>query len=71
METFELLEYVFFGIYLLDVVVRMATLRREWYFDQIEGIMYLNIFDGVLVLMNLFELLVLPAPPGPEVSVRE
>ena len=62
LETFELLEYVFFGIYLLDVLLRMVTLRREWYFDQMEGIMYLNIFDGVLVLINLFELVALPAP---------
>mmetsp|Transcript_5358 Transcript_5358/g.12696 ORF Transcript_5358/g.12696 Transcript_5358/m.12696 type:complete len:553 (-) Transcript_5358:94-1752(-) len=60
LETFELLEYVFFGIYLLDVLLRMATLRREWYFDQLEGIMYLNIFDGVLVVINLFELVALP-----------
>ena len=53
LETFEMFEYIFFCIYFVDVVVRIVTLRREWYYDEMEGIMYLNIFDGVLVLINL------------------
>ncbi|CAE7451133.1 CACNA1H, partial [Symbiodinium pilosum] len=61
LETFEIFEFIFFAIYLVDVLLRIITLGREWYYDQMEGIMYLNIFDGVLVLINLFELVALPA----------
>lgn len=59
-NTFEVAEYIFFTIYLLDLCLRMAILRHEWYFDRIEGWMYLNMFDALLVLINAFELFILP-----------
>ncbi|CAE7449218.1 Scn10a [Symbiodinium sp. CCMP2592] len=58
--AFDIIETVFFVVYLLDVVVRMFVLRKEWYFDEVEGIMYMNMFDAILVLVHGFELLLLP-----------
>mmetsp|Transcript_61573 Transcript_61573/g.144297 ORF Transcript_61573/g.144297 Transcript_61573/m.144297 type:complete len:550 (-) Transcript_61573:84-1733(-) len=63
-QAFETMEYIFFTIYLLDVMLRIGTLQHEWYYDQLEGVMYLNLFDAVLVVINIFELLVLPAIMG-------
>jgi len=60
-NTFEVAEYVFFSIYFFDLVVRLVILRKEWYYDRIEGWMYLNMFDAVLVMINIFELFALPA----------
>lgn len=62
--TFEVAEYIFFSIYFLDVGLRIVILRKEWYFDRIEGWMYLNMFDAVLVAINAFELLALPVLLG-------
>ncbi|CAK9027338.1 unnamed protein product [Durusdinium trenchii] len=58
--TFEIAEYIFFGFYLLDVLVRIYVLRREWVFDPRLGIMYLNLFDAFLVGLNVFELFLFP-----------
>ena len=60
-NTFEVAEYIFFSIYALDLLIRILILRKEWYYDKFEGWMYLNMFDAVLVLINTFELLALPA----------
>ena len=57
---FEVSEYVFFAVFFLDVVIRILVLRREWYYDNREGFMYLNIFDACVVLVNAFELIILP-----------
>ena len=58
--AFDIIEGIFFAVYLLDVVVRMIVLRKEWYFDEVEGIMYMNMFDAILVLVHGFELMLLP-----------
>lgn len=60
-NTFEAAEYVFFSIYFLDLALRIVILKKEWYYDRIEGWMYLNMFDAVLVMINIFELFALPA----------
>ena len=52
--------FVFFVLFLLDVLIRIWVLRREWYFDSREGFMYLNVFDACVVFVNAFELLILP-----------
>lgn len=57
---FEISEYVFFVLFVLDVLIRVWVLRREWIYDQREGFMYLNVFDACVVVVNAFELLVLP-----------
>ncbi|CAE6916345.1 Scn11a [Symbiodinium sp. CCMP2456] len=57
---FEISEYVFFVLFVLDVMIRVWVLRREWIFDHREGFMYLNVFDACVVFVNAFELLVLP-----------
>ena len=59
---FEIAEGVFFTIYIVDVLVRIIVLRREWYYDDQEGIMFMNIFDALLVLVHAFELMLLPLP---------
>ncbi|CAJ1396049.1 unnamed protein product [Effrenium voratum] len=59
-HTFEITEYIFCAIYLLDVTIRVFVLRKEWYYDHIEGWMYLNMFDALLVAANLVELIALP-----------
>jgi len=58
---FEVAEYVFFTFYVLDVLVRVYVLGKEWLWDPRAGFMYLNVFDAVLVCLNVFELFVLPA----------
>lgn len=57
---FDITEYIFFGIYLVDLLVRITVLRSEWYYDPKRGPMYMNVFDAFLVLLNFIELLVLP-----------
>ena len=59
-EFFSAAEYIFFVIFLLDVVAKMCILRREWYYSQREGVMYLNLFDALLVTINFVELILLP-----------
>jgi len=59
-EVFDIGEYVFFTIYVADVLLRVVVLRHEWYYDVLEGIMYMNLFDFVLVIVHAFELLILP-----------
>ena len=59
-QLFDTIEYVFFTIYFLDLLVRLIVLRSEWYFDPKIGCMYMNIFDLLLVLLNFTELFVLP-----------
>ena len=56
---FQLL--IWWGIYFLDLALRIVILRKEWYYDRIEGWMYLNMFDALLVMVNMFELVALPA----------
>lgn len=60
-DVIHVLDFFFFGIYILDVLVRMVVLKKEWLLDPLDGIMYMNIFDAGLVLVHGLELLVLPA----------
>jgi len=58
-------EIVFFGIYLLDVLVRIYVLHTHWYYYPLEGgIMWMNLFDAFLVLLSAFELWLLPLASG-------
>ena len=57
----EDLEYVFFSIYLLDVLMRVFVLRSEWMYHPIDGVMYMNLVDAILVLISAFELFLVPA----------
>ena len=61
---FQVAEYMFFTMYVLDVLVRIVILRHEWYFDPRQGFMILNVFDAFVVAVNAFELLVLPVSLG-------
>lgn len=73
-KFFDITEYIFFGIYLVDLVVRIAVLRNEWYYDPKRGPMYMNVFDAFLVLLNLSELLVLPyldSGAAPELNTNQ
>ena len=65
-EAFDIAEYVFFGFYVLDVGVRVAVLRREWWYDPVRGRMYLNLLDAALVSINFTELIIVPAVVGDE-----
>eukprot|EP00931_Biecheleriopsis_adriatica_P075427 TRINITY_DN49292_c0_g1_i1.p1 TRINITY_DN49292_c0_g1~~TRINITY_DN49292_c0_g1_i1.p1 ORF type:complete len:588 (-),score=116.96 TRINITY_DN49292_c0_g1_i1:39-1772(-) len=60
LSVFSHLEYAFWAVYLLDLLLRVYILRKEWYFQEKQGYMYANIFDGVLVTVSTFELLILP-----------
>ncbi|CAE7023046.1 Cacna1g [Symbiodinium natans] len=57
---FDVAEAIFFTIYVFDVALRMVVLKKEWIYDDAEGIMFMNMFDAVLVLVHGFELLLLP-----------
>jgi len=49
------------------------VLRGEWYFDSKKGLMYMNVFDAFLVLLNFLELIVLPfwdAGNAPELNTN-
>ncbi|CAK9045817.1 unnamed protein product [Durusdinium trenchii] len=59
-DIFYVLDYVFFGIYVLDVLLRIVVLRKEWFLDHVDGIMYMNLFDAFLVVVHALELLLLP-----------
>ena len=70
---FEISEYCFFTIYMLDLVIRILVLRGEWYFDSKKGLMYMNVFDAFLVFLNFLELIVLPfwdAGNAPELNTN-
>jgi len=47
---------VFCSIYVLDVLVRMLVLRREWLYDEVDGFMFTNVFDLILVLIHVLEI---------------
>ena len=59
-EFFQISEYVFFSIYLFDVVIRLYALRWGWCFDPFGGVMFMNIFDALLVVLGAFDLFLLP-----------
>ncbi|CAK9045815.1 unnamed protein product [Durusdinium trenchii] len=60
-EVFQVVEIIFFCIYVLDVLVRVYVLRSRWYYDPREGVMLMNMFDAALVVISAFELFVFPA----------
>lgn len=60
-EFFDGLEYVFYSLYLIDVLLRSYVLRREWCYDPVEGVQFMNLFDATLVVISTFELILLPA----------
>eukprot|EP00439_Symbiodinium_sp_Y106_P021209 s1443_g2.t1 len=60
-SVFEVAETLFFITYILDVLARVVILRKEWYYDPIEGVMFMNIFDALLVMVHAFELIILPS----------
>ncbi|CAE7896908.1 Sodium channel protein type 11 subunit alpha [Symbiodinium microadriaticum] len=60
-SVFEVADNLFFIIYILDVLARIIVLRKEWYYDPIEGVMFMNIFDALLVMVHAFELIILPS----------
>lgn len=63
-EVFQVVEIIFFCIYVLDVLVRVYVLRSRWYYDPREGVMLMNMFDAALVVISAFELFVFPALLG-------
>lgn len=48
------LDHMFLGIYVLEVIVRVGILRREWLVDE-GGIMYSNVFDAAIVLVSMID----------------
>jgi len=58
---FDGCEYVFYSLYLMDVLLRAFVLRREWCYDAVDGIQFMNMFDAFLVLISTGELIILPA----------
>ena len=45
---------------MVDVLVRVVILRSEWAYDHFEGLMFMNLFDAILVLVSAAELFILP-----------
>eukprot|EP00435_Cladocopium_sp_Y103_P037937 s78_g10.t1 len=60
-KFFDGLEYVFYSLYLIDVLLRSYVLRREWCYDPVEGVQFMNLFDATLVVISTGELILLPA----------
>ena len=60
-EFFDSLEYIFYSLYLTDVLLRACVLRREWMYDVVDGVQFMNMFDAFLVLASSVELIILPA----------
>ena len=60
-QIFDGLEYVFYTLYLVDVLLRAYVLRHEWCYDSVDGVQYMNIFDASLVVISTGELILLPA----------
>ena len=58
---FEATNQVFYSLYLIDVLLRSYVLRREWCYDPVEGVQFMNLFDATLVVISTFELILLPA----------
>eukprot|EP00439_Symbiodinium_sp_Y106_P015806 s1723_g2.t1 len=55
-DLFLAVDVVFCSIYVLDVLVRMLVLRREWLYDEVDGFMFTNVFDLILVLIHVLEI---------------
>ena len=53
---FEVSEYIFFFLYLFDVLIRIYVLRWGWCRDHYGGVMYMNLFDAFLVVLGAFDL---------------
>ncbi|CAE7244122.1 Scn11a [Symbiodinium natans] len=56
-SVYDTLDTVFFVVYVMDMLTRMLVLRRRWYYDPEIGIMYMNLFDAILVLVHALELI--------------
>eukprot|EP00931_Biecheleriopsis_adriatica_P119804 TRINITY_DN94999_c0_g1_i1.p1 TRINITY_DN94999_c0_g1~~TRINITY_DN94999_c0_g1_i1.p1 ORF type:complete len:573 (+),score=124.25 TRINITY_DN94999_c0_g1_i1:35-1753(+) len=59
-DFFNTSEYVFWLIYLVDTLLRIILLRKEWFYDEEEGYQFANLFDASLVVASTFELLIVP-----------
>lgn len=61
---FVYVEYIFFVLYLGDVFIRIAVMRSEWLVEEHTGaIIWVNVFDAFVVLINAVELCILPFTP--------
>jgi len=71
---FETAELFFFFVYLLDVLLRVCLLRSKWPYDPQQGtVMFMNLFDAFLVLVNVVELMLMSgsnAQESPSTSIR-
>mmetsp|Transcript_13269 Transcript_13269/g.31676 ORF Transcript_13269/g.31676 Transcript_13269/m.31676 type:complete len:570 (+) Transcript_13269:55-1764(+) len=63
-SVFMILEQTFLTFYVFEMVVRVVVLRREWYWQEEQGIMWGNFFDALLVTFGLVDLLILSAFKG-------
>lgn len=55
-DVFLAVDVAFCSIYVLDVLARMLVLRREWLYDEVDGFMFTNVFDLLLVLIHVLEI---------------
>ena len=72
---FEIAELFFFFVYLLDVMLRVCLLRSRWPYDPQHGtVMFMNLFDAFLVIVNAVELMLMSngsnAQESPSTSIR-
>eukprot|EP00438_Fugacium_kawagutii_P014995 Skav227493 [mRNA] locus=scaffold282:113848:117214:+ [translate_table: standard] len=64
LDFLEATEYIFFFIYFFDVLLRVYVLRSLWYCDAFGGLMVMNLFDAVLVIVGAFDLFIIPMVSG-------
>eukprot|EP00930_Biecheleria_cincta_P034240 TRINITY_DN23677_c0_g1_i1.p1 TRINITY_DN23677_c0_g1~~TRINITY_DN23677_c0_g1_i1.p1 ORF type:complete len:607 (-),score=91.72 TRINITY_DN23677_c0_g1_i1:20-1840(-) len=63
-DLFQQAEYVFFIIYVADIAFRVGVLRSEWLMEaHTRDIVWVNIFDAIVVFINALELCVFPFTP--------
>ena len=69
---FEIAELFFFFVYLFDVILRVCLLRSRWPYDPQHGtVMFMNLFDAFLVVVNAVELMLMSnAQESPSTSIR-
>lgn len=66
--TLDIMEWVFFFVYFAELCLRIFVLRSAWVYQATSGIMYMNLFDAVLVIIHGADIMLLAGASGEQAS---
>jgi len=57
-EIFETIEYIFLAFYVCEMLTRVVVLRKSWFYNAEEGLIWGNYFDALIVAFGVIDVLV-------------